>query len=126
MYEALELLRPATPRAAAPQNSSGGGGGGGGGGRVSPLGPKYKFPTEGCAAIDVGAAPGGWSHQLLKRAEADLVLAIDPADLDPALLAHPSWVRPLQHSRQLRPAQDGLSRPPPPPSVYARASFRRH
>ena len=61
------------------------------------LGTEYKFPDEGFAAIDVGAAPGGWTHQLLKRAEARLVVAIDPAELSTALMDDPlasgAWSR---------------------------------
>lgn len=45
----------------------------------------------GLAAVDVGAAPGGWSQQLA-AAGARLVVAIDPAEMDPAIAALPNLV----------------------------------
>ncbi|KAG2445310.1 hypothetical protein HYH02_008776 [Chlamydomonas schloesseri] len=45
----------------------------------------------GLAAVDVGAAPGGWSQQLA-AAGARLVVSIDPAELDPAVAAMPNLV----------------------------------
>ncbi len=42
------------------------------------------------AAVDVGAAPGGWTR-LLARACAP-VYAIDPANLDPDVVALPNVV----------------------------------
>ena len=36
------------------------------------------------AAIDVGAAPGGWTAELARNMR--LVVAVDPADLDPQVL----------------------------------------
>lgn len=38
-------------------------------------------------ALDIGAAPGGWTSLLLDRGAE--VTAVDPADLDPELLRHP-------------------------------------
>lgn len=38
-------------------------------------------------ALDIGAAPGGWTSLLLERGAE--VTAVDPADLQPELLAHP-------------------------------------
>jgi len=38
-------------------------------------------------ALDIGAAPGGWTHLLLDRGLA--VTAVDPADLNPLLAAYP-------------------------------------
>ncbi|WP_159883497.1 SAM-dependent methyltransferase [Paenibacillus puerhi] len=38
-------------------------------------------------ALDIGAAPGGWTSLLLERGLA--VTAVDPAKLDPSLLGHP-------------------------------------
>lgn len=41
----------------------------------------------GLSALDLGAAPGGWTHFLLSQNfEVD---AIDPANLDPSVLSHP-------------------------------------
>ncbi|WP_281887267.1 SAM-dependent methyltransferase [Paenibacillus sp. YYML68] len=39
------------------------------------------------SALDVGAAPGGWTSLLLERGLA--VTAVDPAKLDPSLVGHP-------------------------------------
>jgi 23S rRNA (cytidine2498-2'-O)-methyltransferase len=51
-----------------------------------------SLPSRG-AALDLGAAPGGWTHLLL---EAGLrVVAVDPARLDPRLERHPR----LEHYR---------------------------
>lgn len=43
----------------------------------------------GLTAIDVGSAPGGWT-QTLAACGAGLVVSIDPADMDPGVLAHPA------------------------------------
>jgi 23S rRNA (cytidine2498-2'-O)-methyltransferase len=52
-----------------------------------------KWP-QGGAALDLGAAPGGWSRLLL---EAGLrVTAVDPAALDPRLLAYGSRLKHLR------------------------------
>jgi 23S rRNA (cytidine2498-2'-O)-methyltransferase len=40
-------------------------------------------------ALDIGAAPGGWSSLLLERGLS--VTAIDPADMHPSLLKHPKF-----------------------------------
>jgi hypothetical protein len=42
--------------------------------------------VRGACALDVGAAPGGWSQNLVARGARE-VLAVDPAPLDAALLA---------------------------------------
>jgi 23S rRNA (cytidine2498-2'-O)-methyltransferase len=39
------------------------------------------------SAVDIGAAPGGWTSLLLERGVE--VIAIDPGDLHPSLLGHP-------------------------------------
>ena len=49
---------------------------------------------KGALALDLGAAPGGWTRLLL--AAGALVTAVDPAPLDPSLMAH----------RQLTPIED--------------------
>lgn len=43
--------------------------------------------TRYARALDIGAAPGGWTSLLLERGAA--VTAVDPADLSPSLLGHP-------------------------------------
>ncbi|KAG2490785.1 hypothetical protein HYH03_010707 [Edaphochlamys debaryana] len=43
----------------------------------------------GLAAVDVGAAPGGWT-QMLAAAGARLVVSIDPAQMDPGVAALPN------------------------------------
>ena len=55
---------------------------------------RVDLPASG-QALDLGAAPGGWSRLL---AEAGLqVTALDPADLDPRLESHPR----IRHVRRL-------------------------
>eukprot|EP00198_Chlamydomonas_reinhardtii_P007133 XP_001696469.1 predicted protein [Chlamydomonas reinhardtii] len=56
---------------------------------ITVLGSAHLPP--GLAAVDVGAAPGGWSQQLA-AAGARLVVSIDPAELDPAVAALPNLV----------------------------------
>ena len=46
-------------------------------------------------AIDVGAAPGGWTHQLATHM--DTVIAIDPAELHPTVLA----LKNVKHVRKM-------------------------
>lgn len=41
------------------------------------------------AAIDVGAAPGGWTQHLARCGAYGAVVAVEPGDLDPAVLALP-------------------------------------
>lgn len=65
---------------------------------------KFKLLEAECAfglnyanykrALDVGAAPGGWTSLLLERGLR--VTAIDPADMHPSLLQHPA----LTHLKQ--------------------------
>eukprot|EP01013_Petalomonas_cantuscygni_P022842 TRINITY_DN44163_c0_g1_i1.p1 TRINITY_DN44163_c0_g1~~TRINITY_DN44163_c0_g1_i1.p1 ORF type:complete len:1001 (+),score=27.93 TRINITY_DN44163_c0_g1_i1:128-3004(+) len=42
---------------------------------------------SGVRAIDVGAAPGGWTYHLVASSAASLVVAVDPAQLWPALVS---------------------------------------
>jgi 23S rRNA (cytidine2498-2'-O)-methyltransferase len=44
-------------------------------------------PTPGDLCVDLGAAPGGWTHALVKRGAR--VVAVDRAELDPALEKNP-------------------------------------
>src|SRR5262249_40303602 len=48
-------------------------------------------PRAGQRCVDLGAAPGGWSHVALKRGA--LVTAVDRADLDPRLARRVRHVR---------------------------------
>jgi 23S rRNA (cytidine2498-2'-O)-methyltransferase len=59
-----------------------------------------EFPSGGLA-LDLGAAPGGWTRIL--RRHAMQVIAIDPADLHPSIESDPA----ITHQRQL--AMDYLS-----------------
>ena len=43
----------------------------------------FDLSKPGGVAIDVGASPGGWTHQLAQSM--DIVIAIDPADLHPTV-----------------------------------------
>jgi 23S rRNA (cytidine2498-2'-O)-methyltransferase len=61
----------------------------------------FALTAEGArAALDLGAAPGGWTR-ILRRSRVPVV-AVDPADLDPALQGDPG----VQHVRRL--AEDYL------------------
>lgn len=51
------------------------------------------WPAKG-TALDLGAAPGGWSHLLAERGL--LVYAVDPGELHPAVATHPRVVH-LRH-----------------------------
>ncbi|MBB6638353.1 SAM-dependent methyltransferase [Cohnella thailandensis] len=54
----------------------------------------FKLPLQGFMnALDLGAAPGGWTSVLLERGVK--VTAVDPAEMDESLLLHP-------HLRHLR------------------------
>jgi 23S rRNA U2552 (ribose-2'-O)-methylase RlmE/FtsJ len=46
---------------------------------------------SGCA-LDIGAAPGGWSYTLACLDAVTEVVAVDPADLNPAVSNHPKVV----------------------------------
>lgn len=55
---------------------------------------EFGLPLNGFVnALDLGAAPGGWSSVLLERGVK--VTAVDPADMSPALAGHPR----LRHLR---------------------------
>lgn len=55
----------------------------------------FKLPLDQFSnALDLGAAPGGWTSVLLERGLK--VTAVDPAEMDPALEYHPR----LRHLRQ--------------------------
>lgn len=54
-------------------------------------------PRSGRVAIDVGAAPGGWTQILAQRMQ--LVIAVDPAELHPEVQAMPN-VRHIQKMSQ--------------------------
>jgi hypothetical protein len=44
-------------------------------------------PTRGRVAVDVGASPGGWTHQLAVGQGMETVISIDPAELHESVLA---------------------------------------
>ena len=69
---------------------------------------RLELPASGLA-LDLGAAPGGWTR-LLRRRGFD-VIAVDPGDLDPSLAADPQ----IRHLRQL--AQAFLARGESSPAV---------
>jgi hypothetical protein len=54
-------------------------------------------PREGGVAIDVGASPGGWSMVLAETME--LVVAVDPAELHPDVLALPNVIHIKQQTQ---------------------------
>jgi 23S rRNA (cytidine2498-2'-O)-methyltransferase len=55
---------------------------------------------KGARVAEIGAAPGGGSQALLARG--CLVTGIDPAEMDPAVLAHPNFVHIRRRSTQVR------------------------
>ncbi|MBM3472095.1 MAG: hypothetical protein FJX75_02325 [Armatimonadetes bacterium] len=55
--------------------------------------------TPGMRALDLGAAPGGWSKALAE--EGAEVLAVDPADLDPEVASLPNVTHFRGHSQDL-------------------------
>lgn len=57
-------------------------------------------------AVDVGAAPGGWTRFLAVTHKFDLVTAIDPGELDPEVLALENVVH------KMMPAQEVGELPP--------------
>jgi 23S rRNA (cytidine2498-2'-O)-methyltransferase len=63
-----------------------------------------KAPRPGDRCVDLGAAPGGWSHVAQKRGAQ--VIAVDKADLDPRIAKR------VQHVRR-----DGFSYAPESPPV---------
>ena len=54
-------------------------------GRLLSEDERARWLREGMRAVDLGAAPGGWSYQLLRRGL--FVTAVDRANMDTALLA---------------------------------------
>ena len=58
---------------------------------------KRGFGLHGCGvAIDAGSAPGGWTSYLATECAVKRVYSVDPAELDPVVLALPA-VRALEH-----------------------------
>ena len=55
---------------------------------------QLRLPAHG-TALDLGAAPGGWTRVLVEHSMQ--VMAVDPADLHPQLKAHPA----VQHIRRV-------------------------
>lgn len=51
-------------------------------------------------ALDIGAAPGGWTSLLLERGTA--VTAVDPGDLHPSLLGHPGLTYLKRNASEVR------------------------
>ncbi len=56
------------------------------GGMSSGIGAAQE-PGKGRVAVDVGASPGGWTHQLAVGQGMEMVIAIDPAELHESVLA---------------------------------------
>jgi 23S rRNA (cytidine2498-2'-O)-methyltransferase len=64
-----------------------------------------RYPEPGATCLDLGAAPGGWSHVL-----ADLgaeVRAVDKAPLDPAVAARPNVTQQRESAFALDPHEAG-------------------
>ncbi len=60
-----------------------------------------EFPIEiDSRCVDIGASPGGGSQALLARGA--LVLGVDPAEIDPLVLAHPNFTHLRGKINQLR------------------------
>ncbi|KAJ8609695.1 hypothetical protein CTAYLR_009386 [Chrysophaeum taylorii] len=81
-----------------------------GDGRVSraywKLAEAARWRPIGARVVDVGAAPGGWTQYCLEDCECELVVAVDPADLDRRLA---SGLPRLVHARRrLEDAADAL------------------
>ncbi|CAM9783801.1 unnamed protein product [Scytosiphon promiscuus] len=72
-------------------------------------------------AVDIGAAPGGWTSFLASKCRR--VLSVDPAELDPAILALPNVVHVQQTIQAARDTLLALlaEEPPPPPSRATRS-----
>jgi 23S rRNA (cytidine2498-2'-O)-methyltransferase len=60
---------------------------------------KLHFADFG-SAIDIGAAPGGWTHLLLERGLK--VTSVDPADLHPSITGHPRLTYLKKNASDLR------------------------
>ncbi len=59
------------------------------------------FPIgQGSHCVDIGSAPGGGSQALLARDA--FVVGVDPAEMDPAVLAHPNFVHARGKISQLK------------------------
>lgn len=58
------------------------------------------------SAVDIGAAPGGWTSLLLERGLA--VTAIDPAELHPSLLAYPRLTYLKKNASEVKLAQESF------------------
>ena len=59
------------------------------------------FPLEaGDQFIEIGSSPGGASEALLKRGLS--VVGIDPAEMDPAILAHPRFTHIRKRGHEVR------------------------
>lgn len=71
------------------------------GGMASGIGPTRE-PGRGRVAVDVGASPGGWTHQLAVGQGMETVISIDPAELHESVLA----LENVHHVKQTSQAAD--------------------
>lgn len=76
--------------------------------KLSPFGPGAALSSSARKiALDLGAAPGGWTGVLLQKGF-DLVYGVDPAALDPQLAEDPRVVHLRQKAEDIRMAPESL------------------
>jgi 23S rRNA (uridine2552-2'-O)-methyltransferase len=67
--------------------------------KLSEMDDKFRFLKRGSTAVDLGAAPGGWTQVLVERCGAGNVVGADIQPMEPIEGASPTGSRPASTAR---------------------------